>query len=326
MRKALFFGGVLASLFVVEAKEDAGMAAESKGIREIEETVDHRRGKDALEGFYIAGGLLKSTSITKVQKVEDVIRVTSDLPVVANNLHNGLVFSTRGIPYAAIGMLDAQLGGEWSWGNPEGAYEYLSVGAKCTKVNAVTGRDTRCYPAFSEGRNNKVSGALAFGYDKFFYENYLLGAELTFDFAGNKNADDSEGHFDAVKRKDRGFVPTLAAKIGVYSEYLDTLFYLRLGAAQVRSEINHGARSLKLSKLTPVIGAGVEKIVFDNVSLRVEGDYRIQSEKSGDLFASSGNGTITDTSGNKPVHWTRTGKARIRTKGYAVRVMGVWHI
>ncbi|MDR1560837.1 MAG: hypothetical protein LBS23_00580 [Holosporaceae bacterium] len=330
-----FFVGLLlfTSVGAVSVSDDV----EDSGGREdlVErESSSHRVGKEAFEGFYLGGGLLKSGMITKTVNVEDRYDVSFPphrFGLGASSAYDNFSF--------LCGVVRGRFGGEMvSYSGDDLNNIFDSTAAAASRVNSFVAC-RRGEKSFLKGTSNKFFGAIVLGYNDYFSENNLFGGEVTLDVCGNKEivAYDSVsvpvGGVGDVKQKNYGFVPTVALKYGVYSSFLDGLFYLRLGACLVKSGFSAAYGVVKLSKLTPVIGAGFEKNVWDNLSLRVEFDYRIQSEKTGSLTRT---GSLTFADGRAAVggplspgavlsSYTHTFKPRIRTKGYAVRVMGVWY-
>ncbi|MDR1375205.1 MAG: hypothetical protein LBJ45_00110 [Holosporaceae bacterium] len=322
MKKRLLMGGVFAFAVFYSELEGRNQTSYEHKNKEIEEVVDQGQKGGIRSGFYAAAGFLRSVSISKVQQTEDVVRVDA-----AGSVLN-LSTTDDAETFGSVALLDKYTGGvPRVWHSYAFDRVNYPVAQRDTIISGLSGSWFGCKDV-SHGRSSKVGGALAFGYSGLIGENSLWGVEATFDIAGSKSSEDDYWVYGKVQRKNRGFVPTLAARFGLYSSYADALFYLRLGVANLKSEVVNNSRSLKLNKLTPIIGVGVEKDIDGDLSARLEFDYRIQSEKSGDILIKKvEKKEIVDfTTEGTDASLDFVGKGRIRTKGYAVRVMAVWHI
>ena len=172
-------------------------------------------------------------------------------------------------------------------------------------------------------RTGRVGGSVALGYNQFAGP-VFTGLEATVDICGDKTREvkdegtDNDG-YEWTKVKTHGVVPTIAAKVGGYIPSIDTLAYLRLGVAFPRTEVSNTfyPNAVKNKKAAFVLGAAVQKRVFDSLSLRLEGDYRFRTKKSASQRFVTLDGTVVDgTSAN----------IENKSSGYVVRVMAVYII
>ncbi len=137
-------------------------------------------------------------------------------------------------------------------------------------------------------KSDKIGGSLVAGYGEFITGNFYLGGEITLDIAGNKTSDvtyelkaigTNECH-----TKVKGFIPSVALRLGGWCCPIDSLVYVRLGLAWVKAEYQEKDTDYvndvrKLNKVSPVIGLGIEKNVYGNINVRAECDYRFQVKK-----------------------------------------------
>jgi hypothetical protein len=179
---------------------------------------------------------------------------------------------------------------------------------------------------FVKGRSSKIGFSVAGGFGKFVHGDVYAGADVCLDFV-KRQTDVSEAFTTRVaytsQVKQGGITPTVAARIGVYSDTLDSMIYGRLGCSIIKSdtEIN-GLGKIKMASLTPVVGAGLQK-KFDHFSVRVEGDYRFLTHKN----ASLSRGTIeADRFDDNVKNVTVTNGVSLKSHGYAMRIMSMLHI
>lgn len=187
-------------------------------------------------------------------------------------------------------------------------------------------------------RIGKLGGSLAAGYGSFIYNNYYLGGEISLDITGSKSTTSGNVRifatngvencvYGATTVKTRGLVPTVALRFGRYISNIDSLLYARLGLAFLNNKFDNESmpnQGFGSQRVTPIIGLGIEKKVFDTCSVKLEGDYRfsISKKKSGFWkFDDDGGGNL-DTTNIIPNY-----DASIRNKvsGYVVRVVCVYH-
>ncbi len=177
-----------------------------------------------------------------------------------------------------------------------------------------------------EGRVGKIGGTVLAGYGDFLFDNFYVGGELTLDISGNKNSKkDSNPNGDedyrATNVKTRGIIPTLALRLGGYVSEIDSLIYARVGCTAMHNKFESEFfkdQDVTNKKITPILGLGIEKNIFDSFSLRLEYDYRFSSDKTkSGLKGYDENGRVA------PDDYTNDVKNKV--KGYVVRVVGTYY-
>ena len=108
-------------------------------------------------------------------------------------------------------------------------------------------------------------------------------------------------------------------RFGRFFSSIDCLTYLRIGVTFLHNDIDSNIFKLKgfsCQTVSPIVGIGLEKMVFDHYSLKIEGDYRFPADKKKhDLVRYYNNQPVANYSGS----------IENRTRGYAVRVMCIYH-
>lgn len=178
--------------------------------------------------------------------------------------------------------------------------------------------------AIIDNKTKKVGGSIVIGHGKFITGNLYGALELTCDITGNKNTDATYIDIDDLgnqldigySSKISGFIPSFALRLGAHCDYIDSLFYTRLGIAQVRSEFTelHDAykhNTRKFSKIAPLVGVGIETKICD-FNCRLECDYRFQTRKedNSDVVAPDGDYVVVSH----------------KTKGYTGRFLVTYNI
>ena len=131
------------------------------------------------------------------------------------------------------------------------------------------------------------------------------------------------GVFEEARVVNDGVVPFLGIRFGYYNPACKGSLGVRFGGAYVGSkahlkERNSGAEySVKLRNFTPAVGLEFEKFLSSTFSVKLQADYRFRSSR-----------ILTDGAG-----FHRGGSAvaeyapvKLKTDGFAVRVMGVFHL
>ncbi len=169
------------------------------------------------------------------------------------------------------------------------------------------------------GRVGRIGGVVSVGYGDFLFDDFYIGGELTLDIAGNKtsninNVVNGEMTYLSVKLKTRGIVPTLALRLGGYISEIDSLIYARVGCTAMHNKFEGDFfkdQDVTNKKITPVLGLGIEKNIFDNFNLKLEYDYRFSSDKKSDL--------------KSEISQDYLGHVKNKVKGYVVRVVGTYY-
>ncbi|MDR1235778.1 MAG: hypothetical protein LBJ96_02105 [Holosporaceae bacterium] len=179
---------------------------------------------------------------------------------------------------------------------------------------------------FVRGKSNKVGFSVAGGFGKFVHGDVYAGADVCLDFV-KKQTDVLEAFTTRVAYKSQikqgGVTPTVAARIGVYSDTLDSMIYGRFGFSLIKSDAEiTGLGKVKMASVAPVVGAGLQK-KFDHFSVRMEGDYRFLTHKEANLSR----GTIdADGFGGDVTNVKVTNGVRLKSHGYAMRIMSMLHM
>ena len=152
--------------------------------------------------------------------------------------------------------------------------------------------------------------------------NYYIGGDISIDVTGNKSHSQYENDlYKDSTIKTTGLVPTISMRFGRFFSSIDCLAYLRVGITFLHNDIDSNAFKLKgfsCQTVSPIVGIGLEKMVFDNYSLKIEGDYRFPADKKKHDLMAYGNDGL-------PAFNNYKGSIENRTRGYAVRVMCIYH-
>ncbi len=167
----------------------------------------------------------------------------------------------------------------------------------------------------------KVGTALTAGYGNIFGGNYYIGGEISLDIAGSKSRTEYTTRFSDTTLKTRGFIPTIALRLGGFIPSVDCLAYVKVGFTFLNNKFENDVRfpgqGFGSQKITPIVGIGLEKMIFDNCSLKIEGDYRFSAnkKKSGIMMYNNG----------QPLNAKYNGTINNKVRGYVVRVICVYH-
>ena len=192
------------------------------------------------------------------------------------------------------------------------------------------------HAVLAKTRIGKLGGSLTAGYGNFIYDNYYLGGEISLDITKNKStksgnvinvsSDDITVTYGTTTVKTKGFVPTVALRFGGYLSNIDCLLYARLGLTFFNNKFDNESmpnQGFKSRRITPIVGIGVEKKIFDMCSVKIEGDYRFFNSKKRSVFQKfdDDNGRIDYN------NLVENYNASIKNKnsGYVVRVVCVYH-
>lgn len=169
----------------------------------------------------------------------------------------------------------------------------------------------------------KIGGSFNIGFGRFFYTNLYLGVDLTLDvFGENKSvATDKEereylGTFKTTTVQNAKLIPTFVMKAGEYISGIDFLICSRIGAALVsmKSQNTWFEEEVGVSKIVPVVGFSLEKAVGKNDSIKLECDYRFAAKKK-----------VEKTMQILGKKMFIACSESIRTRGYSIRLMYVYH-
>lgn len=172
-------------------------------------------------------------------------------------------------------------------------------------------------------KGNHFGGSLVAGYGRFISDSkFYLGGEIMLDIASNKSTD---GNYDVgaagiyvrypYRSKVRGFVPSIAIRLGGWVCPIDSILYVKVSGALVQAEYQEKDNELntdkrKINKVAPVVGLGIEKHIYNNWNLRFEGDYKFRIQKT----------TKTRDNADNNIHWN----VKNRLSGFSLRLMATY--
>jgi len=179
-----------------------------------------------------------------------------------------------------------------------------------TETTAAYKNGNRAAAEIGVDTNNhdmKFAGSLTLGYGRRIKEKAYLGIEAGLD--ASKNSDFCNANmvtlnnrtFD-VRSKVNGLTPSVALKLGYVHPGTRGMVYLKAGAAysvakayyeELGTDNDPYRYSKKVSKWSPIIALGGEKLCGKNIRTRLEVEYRFKTNKSVD-YAYTVTGTTTD--------------------------------
>ena len=168
----------------------------------------------------------------------------------------------------------------------------------------------------------RLGGGIVGGYGTFLDNTIYVGGEFTIDITGSKkNENKVNDIYNQSFLKTRGFVPTFALRLGVYVSEVDSLLYIRGGISFLDNKFESDSfrESISSQRITPIIGIGIEKKVYKTCSVRVEGDYRLSTERSKDKLSLY---LAPPIGGVLPGY---DGSIKNKTYGYAIRILCIYH-
>ena len=182
--------------------------------------------------------------------------------------------------------------------------------------------------ALNRKNKGKIGGSINVGYGKFVYSNLYAGIDVNVDISGKGKTTE----IDSLDRGGKGglgsiaygsttvqsnvVVPTLALRVGGYIPDVDALVCVRAGAAWIGASAKNQKleNEVKLNKITPIVGLSVEKNVWKNCSIKLEGDYRFPVSKKVQMKSEKFFGPGIGINVNEEV----------KIRGYSVRLVGVY--
>jgi hypothetical protein len=180
----------------------------------------------------------------------------------------------------------------------------------------------------ADGRSGKIGASLTAGYGCLCSDNSYLGAQVLLDFSGSskkKSTDRDPKGYGEIKTESGKFCPSVALLLGKYVQSIDALVGVKLGVALQKSELTSDYGSIKISKVTPTVGLFIRKGIVGRFSLGLEFDYLFQKKSEGKLLrkiaANFNNGAAL-----VPISLDHVSNVSLGSKGYAVRLMGMYKI
>jgi len=143
----------------------------------------------------------------------------------------------------------------------------------------------------------KFAGSLTLGYGRRIKEKAYIGLEAGLDAAKNSDFCHANMYTDntrafSVNSKINGLTPSVALKLGYVHPATKGMVYLKAGAAYSVAKayyeevdgngLNYGY-SKKVSKWSPIVALGGEKLCGKNIRTRLEVEYRFKTNKSVDF-------------------------------------------
>lgn len=292
--------------WLFDGDKSKAQAPAEKTFREPVDASEYdKTGKEALDGWFVGAGMSQIASDSKASAIEHHYEWRGDvdfgMPIdradlLPELLRNGLscdnVTFTTGPAAPAL--------------NPN---EHLTSFSSSSIDNLV----------LSNGKLSKLGGSVVAGYGSFVAGPVYVGGEVVVDFSGNKKKDKVNSSlprgFNGVELESNGVKPSFAAILGAYISAVDALLYAKLGAAYSKTKVNDGCCSISLSKLSPLVGVGVKKNVYNNFSIGAEFDYLFESDRSGTLH----NKVPALIVVNDRIEVDHSAKVKVKSKGYAIR-------
>jgi hypothetical protein len=299
MKKKYIFMSVLTALSIIMCSSEFVLAetaevydADVDSIDEEHENFSFENGKNAFTGLFFGGGISTRLDNTEVKSVERFIECNSDIgqgqaganwALVANAGHvenfraaDREVLRGRLAEYG-IDRIDSMTGGTL-------AIPGVMGGVNITAFQA-SGDGTRKACSIN---STKAGGAFILGYNASIDGNFVLGGGLAIDISSKKGKVCQDGLYGKngigdMKFTNGGFTPTFFVQLGVYNACIDGLFFVKFGAALQKFELKNNYNSLKFSKISPILGVGVQMKAVDGWNLRAEVDYSIMTKKEGIL-------------------------------------------
>jgi len=131
---------------------------------------------------------------------------------------------------------------------------------------------------FAENKNCVLGGSALLGFGKFIHGDVYGGLDCSVDWTRTKSVTQSletTRHIYETTLKQKGFVPSLSLRIGVYSDFCDAMFFGKVGFSQLRMNVNLDRLGFfGIRRNTPMISFGMQKRINDSFSMRSEIDYR----------------------------------------------------
>ena len=157
----------------------------------------------------------------------------------------------------------------------------------------------------SNDHSTKFAGSLTLGYGKRVNGKAYIGLEAGLDATQNSDFVHSDvsvtGKMYEIDSKVNGLVPSIALKLGYVHPETRGMIYLKAGAAYSKAkacykETNYFTQGgspdfwnyeAKVSKWSPIIALGGEKLCGKNIRTRLEVEYRFSSNKKVDFNSNS---------------------------------------
>jgi hypothetical protein len=92
--------------------------------------------------------------------------------------------------------------------------------------------------------------------------------------------------------KSNGITPSLAFRAGIISRNEGTLFFIKFGIGRRKISLKYENDKLATVQLVPTFGAGMERIMTGNCTYRIEAEYRVKTDKSGNIGEMPGRHSI----------------------------------
>lgn len=180
----------------------------------------------------------------------------------------------------------------------------INGGVKTETTDAVD--DRRGYVARDCGVDandhyTKFAGTVTLGYGRRIKEKAYIGLEAGLDASQSSDFvhDDvsTTGRQYEINSKVNGLVPSVALKLGYVHPGTRSMVYLKAGAAYSKAKVgyiesdnllgivptNYWDYEAKISKWSPIIALGGEKLCGKNLRTRLEVEYRFSSNKKVDF-------------------------------------------
>lgn len=287
--------------WLFDGDKSKAQAPAEKTFREPVDASEYdKTGKEALDGWFVGAGMSQIVSDSKASAIEHHYEWRGDVDFAMQPDPGAL--STQLVPFGIYGDVKCA---------PTAADpDHLGWFSVNRSDNLL----------LSNGKLSKLGGSVVAGYGSFVSGPVYVGGEVVVEFSGSKKKDkvnsSSVSGFDGVELESNGVKPSFAAILGTYISAVDALLYAKLGAAYSKSKVNDGSNSISLSKLSPLVGVGIKKNVYNNFSIGAEFDYLFESDRSGTLH-----NKVSADVGRAPtlINVDHSAKVKVKSKGYAIR-------
>ncbi|MDR3179414.1 MAG: porin family protein [Holosporaceae bacterium] len=178
----------------------------------------------------------------------------------------------------------------------------------------------------SNEHKTHLSGVVGVGYGRLFDNGFYAAIETLLDFGSTSKITKTLGEDLKCTLSNSGLIPSAAIRLGYkVSDWHDLLLYVKGGGAYISgsAQFSGSNEKIKVSKLVPIVAAGVDLAVNSSVSVRLEGEYRFESKKSGSIVCSDMSYDDDDDAG---FVLSRVADHKQKTKSYAVRLIVSWCI
>ncbi|MDR1235671.1 MAG: hypothetical protein LBJ96_01555 [Holosporaceae bacterium] len=308
MKKIFLIGGLCCLFPMFDLFGEGALVQDQES-----DSYDCRESGCDLGGFFCGMGLVRSS-------------VGSEA-ITEENLY---VFN-GGLSYHGLGALPSRVDIQSELSGFDGIDVFVSdirVDAPSTRLLGFKGTAI-ARNRIADGKSNKVGASFTAGYGCMCLDNSYFGGQVLLDFSGskqNKSRDRDPKGYGEIKTEARKFSPSAALLFGKYVQPLDALIGIKLGAVLQKSELTSAYGAIKVSKVTPTIGLFIRKGIVGHFSLGLEFDYMLRKKNEGRLQRKVA-GHLDNAGGARAqINLDHVSRVSFGSKGYTVRLMGMYKI